>query len=396
MKMNIQKCVIILTAVFAVTAIGSIQAAEKPSFDFKWYGFVKLDGAYDQNPTSHGNFVMWVPTPAYADKNDQQFNMTANETRFGFNAVGNNYGNVKVSAKVEFDLYASISNVTIAENKAMLQLRHAYFNVESGRFGLTAGQTWDLISPLNPSTLNYAVLWGCGNIGYRRPQVTLWYNAKPNETTAFSWGTGFFRTIGNDLTPTFTLATGETADGPDDGTDAAIPSFQSAIDIQHKLASGGSVRAGVSGLWGQLKAETNFGNSEKYESWGANFHLYFAPNPNYGFSGEVWTGSNLGSYFGGALRSSEIEGLSASGGWLSMWVKANKKVQLSAGYGLDDPDDEDIASGRTKNSCVYGNIRYTIVPQVTLGFELSNWETDYKNADSADNLRAQTSFILNF
>ncbi len=394
--MKTQKYVIILTAVFALTLIGSVQAAEKPSFDFKWYGFVKLDGAYDQNLTSHGNFVMWVPTPAYADKNDQQFNMTANETRFGFNAVGNNYGNVKVSAKVEFDLYASISNVTIAENKAMLQLRHAYFNIESGRFGLLAGQSWDLISPLNPSTLNYPVLWGCGNIGYRRPQVTFWYNAKPNETTTFSWGTGFFRTIGNDLTPTFTLATGETADGPDDGTDAAIPSFQSVIDVQHKLASGGSVRAGVSGLWGQLKAETNFGNSEKYESWGANFHLYFAPNPQYGFSGEVWTGSNLGSYFGGVLRNSEVDGLSASGGWLSMWVKATKKVQLSAGYGLDDPDDEDIASGRTKNSCVYGNIRYTIVPQVTLGFEVSNWETDYKNADSADNLRAQTSFILNF
>jgi hypothetical protein len=387
---------IILTAAWLIAAAGAALAGDKPSFDVKWYGYIKLDGAYDQNLTSHGNFVMWVPTPTTTSDKDEQFNMTANESRFGFNATGVNYNNVKVNAKVEFDLYASVTNAAIAENKAMLQLRHAYFSVESGRFMILAGQTWDIISPLNPSTLNYAVLWGCGNIGYRRPQASFWYNVKPNENTTFSWGSGFFRTIGNDLTPTFTLATGETAEGADDGTDAAIPSFQTIVDVQHKLASGGSFRTGVSGLYGQLKAETNLGHSENYESWGANFHLYFAPNPNFGFSGEAWTGSNLGSYFGGILRSSEIKGLNANGGWFSVWAKASPKVQFSGGYGFDDPKDEDFASGRNKNTCVYGNVRYTFIPQATLGFELSSWETGYKNASSADNFRAQTSLVLNF
>ncbi len=380
----------------ALLALGlTALAGDKPSFDIKWYGYFKLDGAYDQNLTSHNNFVMWVPTPAYQG-DDQQFNMTANETRFGFNAIGVNYNNVKVAGKLEFDMYASITGATIAENKAMLQLRHAYFSVETGHFKLLAGQTWDIISPLNPSTLNYAVLWGCGNIGYRRPQASFWYNNKAGENTDFTWGTGFFRTIGNDLTPTFTLATGETADGPDDGTDAAVPSFQTIVDVKHTLPSGGSFRTGVSGLWGQLKAETNQGHWESYESWAANFHLYFAPTPKFGFSGEVWTGSNLGSYFGGILNASKINGLAANGGWFSAWVQAAPKVQFSAGYGLDDPKDEDISSGRSKNSCVYGNVRYAFVPQASVGFEVANWQTNYKNADKADNLRAQTSFILNF
>jgi len=373
----------------------SASAGDKPGFDLKWYGFFKLDGAYDQNLTSHGNFVMWIPSHVY-DENDHQFNMTANETRFGLNANGVNYADLKVGGKLEFDLYGAITGATIAENKAMLQLRHAFFTVESRHVKLLAGQTWDLVSPLNPSTLNYAALCGCGNIGYRRPQISIWYNAKPGAQTEFTWATGFFRTIGTDLTPTLTLATGEMAEGADDGTDAAIPSFQTLIDVKHNLVSGGVFRTGVSGLWGQLNAETNFGNSQKYESWVINYHLLVSPTPNFGFSGEVWTGSNLGSYFGGILRNSEINGLSTTGGWASAWVQATPKVQLSAGYGMDDPKDEDFSSGRSKNSCVYGNVRFAFVPQATVGFELSDWQTSYKNAEKADDFRAQTSFILNF
>ncbi len=183
---------------------------------------------------------------------------------------------------------------------------------------------------------------------------------------------------------------------PDDGTDAAIPSFQSAIDFKHNLKSGGSLRTGFSGLWGELNAETTMGHSQSYKSWGVNYHIQFSPTPQFGFSGEVWTGSNLGSYAGGIQRNSEIRGLKATGGWFSSWVQASSKVQFGAGFGVDDPKDEDFGSGRSKNSCYYGNIRYSFVPQAAVGFELSQWKTDYKNSEAAKDLRAQTSFILNF
>lgn len=263
-------------------------AGEKPSFDIDLYGYFKLDGSYDQNLTSHGNFVMWVAQPAY-DKNDDQFNMTANQTRIGFKAKGNGYSNAIVNGQLEFDLYGAAA----AENKAALVLRHAYFSVQSGQIKLLAGQTWDLISPLNPSTLNYSVLWGCGNIGYRRPQVTLSYIANPNDQTSITVSGGFFRTIGTDLTPTFTLSLGETADGPDDGTDAGIPSFQGQLDFKRSFGGKGFVRAGISGLWGQLKSETTLGNAEKYESSAFVGHLMVSWPQGYGFSGEYFTGRYL-------------------------------------------------------------------------------------------------------
>lgn len=374
---------------------GSVLAADKPSFDVDWYGYFKLDGSYDQNLTSHGNFAIWVQQQGVKD--DAQFNMTANQTRMGLKISGKGYERAQVNGKLEFDLYGGVSGATVAENKAMLQLRHAYFTVQSGNFKLLAGQTWDLVSPLNAATLNYPVLWGCGNLGYRRPQVSMFYTFPSTSQTKVELAGGFFRTIGSDLTPTFSLATGETAEGADDGTDAAIPSLQGRLDVQHKFASGGSLRAGFSGLWGQLKAETNLGNSETYESWAANgyFQMNFASG--FGLVGEAYTGSNLGSYSGAILNSNNIDGLNSTGGYGSAWFKLSPKMKLTGGYGFDNVAEEDAGIGtRFKNNCVFGNVKYSIVPQVTLGLEVSSWQTEYKDGDTADNLRVQSSFMLNF
>jgi len=376
-----------------------VLADEKPSFEFNMYGKVKLDGAFDNNLTSHGNFVMWVNPQEYG-KDDEQYNMTANETRFGIKIAGKGYKKAIVNGNIEFDLFAGVSGGTIAQNKAMLQLRHAYFTIEMGNTKLLAGQSWDLFSPLNPSTLNYPVLWGCGNTGYRRPQFSLWHTFNASEKANVTVAGGFFRTIGNDLTPTFTLATGEESEGSDDGTDAGIPSFQGRLDTKYNFDSGASMRFGVSGLWGQLKAETNLGGYEKYESWGVVGHFMFAMASGIGFSGEFYTGSNLGSYFGGILNSSTVDGVSSSGGWASAWAKVSPKIKLSSGVGLDDPKNEDIGSGRARNFTVFGNVKYDIVPNVTIGFEVAHWNTEYKdvsdNIDDYSNFRAQTSFILAF
>ncbi|MCP4567124.1 MAG: hypothetical protein GY841_06050 [FCB group bacterium] len=83
----------------------------------------------------------------------------------------------------------------------------------------------------------------------------------PNEKTTMTFASGFFRTIGTDLTPTFSLAVDEVKDGEDDGTDAGIPSIQGLWEVNHSWTKNGYVRAGVSGLWGQLIAETTVGNS---------------------------------------------------------------------------------------------------------------------------------------
>lgn len=387
--------VFILIGIWACLATAAA-AAQKPAFDLNWYGLLKLDGAYDQNLTSNGDFAMWVE-PTLPDANDQQFNMTANATRFGVLAQSTRYEKVDITGNIEFDLYAgAFSGPTPQENNPMLLLRQAFFTMQWRSTRLTAGQTNDLISPLEPTTLNYATLWGCGNIGYRRPQITLAYVTNPSPTTDVTLAAGFFRTIGSSLTPTFSLALGETEDNTDDGTDAAIPSIQALLDVNHDMPSGGVFRAGVSGLYGKLKAETNLGNYENYESWAFSTHLMVTTPSGLGVAGEFFTGSNLQSYLGGVLNDSRIGGVHALGGWLSGWFQATPTVKLTGGFGIDDPNDDDVVNGRTQNRCVFGNVNYSFVPQVTFGLELSQWQTKYVGGANANNFRVQTSIALAF
>lgn len=382
--------------VWAALTIGqSAMADDQQSFQAKLYGYIKLDGSFDRNITSHGNFVMWV-NPRLTGEDDAQFNMTANQSRIGVNLKGEGFGETQVNGKIEFDLYGGVSGATVAQNKALLMLRHAYFTIQSGNTRLLAGQSWDLVSPLNPGTLNYPVLWGCGNIGYRRAQLTLSQTLPVNEKMSATIAGGAFRTIGDDLTPSITLAAGETADGQDDGTDAAIPSVQGRLDVKYTFSKSSNLNWGVSGLWGRLHAATNLGNSKSYESWGAMGHLAVTFSPAMGFSGEIFTGKNLGSYFGGILQKSTVDGVAATGGWASAWWQAGSRVKFSAGLGIDDPEDSDLTSGRSRNSSVFGNVTYALLPQAKVGFELSHWQTDYLGEESAENLRGQTSFILNF
>ncbi|MCB2230558.1 hypothetical protein KQH82_07570 [bacterium] len=379
----------------AMMAGGSALADNEKSFEYNVYGYFKLDGAYDQNLTSHGNFAMWVK-PKSIDADDEQFNMTANQSRFGLNMNSKGYEDVSIKGKVEFDLYAGVGGATVAENKPMLQLRHAYFTVQKGGTKLLAGQSWDLISPLNPSTLNYSVLWGVGNIGYRRAQVSLWQSFKAGESDV-TLAAGAFRTIGSDLTPTFTLSVGELSEGSDDGTDAGIPSVQGLLDIRHAFSNGGALRVGASGLWGQLKAETNMGNYENYETWIATGHLQVDFSKAFGINGEVYSGQNGGSYFAAIANNSSIEGVASFGAWGSVWAKVSPKVKFSAGFGMDDPEDADLNMGdRSYNQCIYGNVTYQLVDPVSIGFEVSQWQTDYLSGEQAKNLRGQTSFVMNF
>ena len=389
MKSTNIKFLLVFCAVLLIA--GSLVAKDKPSFDLDWYGYFKLDGAYDQNLTSHGNFIMWV-NQRTNDADDEQFNMTHKQTRFGFKAVGNNYHDIDVMGNLEVDLYGSGGT----ENKALLNLRHAYFSIKKQGLQLLAGQTWDLIAPLNPSTLNYSVLWNCGNLGFRRPQIRFGYSSNPGNPTVVSFAAGAFRTIGDDLISLSLSLDGESPDSQDDGTDAGIPSVQGYLDIKHTWTKGGSVRFGASGLYGQLKAETDQGNSETYKSWGGVGHLMVNLPGGYGFSGEVFTGTNLGKYNGGIGLNSQVDGLDAFGGWVSAWAQVAPTVKFSVGGGVDDPDEEKISSGRTKNTCFYGNIVFTVVPGANVGVEVAQWQTDYKDQDSAKNLRAQTSFILSF
>ncbi len=79
------------------------------------------------------------------------------------------------------------------------------------------------------------------------------------------------------------------------------------------------------------------------------------------------------------------------------FIPCSYKVKLASGFGIDQPTEDDISDGaRLKNQSFFGNISYSLVPGASVGLEVSQWQTEYKNVDTYSSLRAQTSFVLKF
>ena len=59
----------------------------------------------------------------------------------------------------------------VTTNQPSVRLRHVYWEAKNEDVRFLAGETWDLVSPLLPNTVNFSVAWGAGNVGFRRTQA---------------------------------------------------------------------------------------------------------------------------------------------------------------------------------------------------------------------------------
>jgi hypothetical protein len=351
--------------------------------DVEIYGYLKLDAAYDTSRTTPGNYTVWVDSEA-SNKNDNEFNMTANQTRLGFRVKGPDDGVLRTSGRAEIDFYGSGAG----ENKAKIQMRHAYLKLDWPKedFSIIAGQTSDLISPLVPGTLNYTVLWDAGNIGYRRPQLRFTKGFALNNGVNMETAFALARTIGDSFQD-------------ESGEDSGFPSLQGRVGLTFPLFSYKPTTVGASAHWGEETYDT-----ADVDTWSINFDLFQPINEWLSIKGEVFTGENLDTYFGGigqGVNQTTYGEISSKGGWVAASLGPWDKWRFNLGIGVDDVDAGDIdaslsTQNRTLNRSIFGNAIYSINKNTDVGFELSQWHTERKGQRDADNLRAQMSFIYKF
>ncbi|HLP60490.1 MAG TPA: hypothetical protein VK186_16740 [Candidatus Deferrimicrobium sp.] len=372
------KKISIFALCFVFLSIGfmAFAANEEVKPGVKVYGFLKLDALYETGNSSHGNYILWAKDPG---NSSGLFYLTARETRVGVDVSGFSFGKFKVTGKLEVDFHSAGTE----ENKPYNYMRHAYMEVSNGSLTITAGQTWDIISPLNPVTLNYSVLWGVGNIGYRRPQLSIRKDFKTGRNL-FTVQAGIFRTIASDYD----------ADGIEDGSAAGFPTFQGRIAGKFGLGNSGSLQVGVSGHYGKSDGLVS------YTSDSLNADMLLVLSPKFKIIAEYFTGKNLGTYMGGIIQNvNPVTGkeIKANGFYINAVVNLSQKLQLSLGYSMDDPDDANLTTGsRSKNTSIFGNFLVAFSPSIKVGFEVSDWITDYLNRPQQKTLRLQNSWILYF
>lgn len=368
--------------------------------DMQFYGMIKLDAARDDSRTSSGDFARWVESEG-ARKNDDQFSMTANQTRLGVLLNGPDQAGIKTSGQIEMDFYGQGA----AENKPDAMLRHAFLKAEwtEWKASLLAGQTTDIISPLTAPTVNYSVCWWQGNIGYRRPQIRLTKDVDLTESVSLKVEAGVSRNI-TDRKFVYSGAT-----DPDSGADSGSPAHQGRLSISFPSFNGKPATVGVSGHWGREEQRmTNalgavVGDSD-HLSWSGNADMKLPVTGWLLLQAESFFGKNLGAYLGGIGQGFDPvlkDDIAAKGGWAAATLGPWGKWQFNLGAGIDQVDSDDLAANakappRLSNAVCFGNCIYSLTGNLQLALEVSRMRTTYKDAPVGDNWREQIAAIYKF
>ena len=352
-----------------------------------WYGYIKLDVAYDGSRTSPGEVAKW----AVLEPADEEVTVTLNQTRLGLRlkAPGEET-RFRTGGRVEVDFYGHVDDPDP-------RIRHAYldFSWPDAGFDIIIGQTSDVISPLYPSTLNYTVAWWAGNIGFRRPQI--------RATQRFATGGGELKVEG-----ALTHNIYDTQAGSVSGEDSGL-ALQARVALTFEGAVGRPVTIGISGHRAEevFRLPPSAGTfptttTERCDSWSANVDLSLPLSDSLRLQSELFSGKSLAPYLGGAgqgvdLRE-DLHGIHSRGGWLALNFAprsaGKERLRFNVGASVDDVEGDDLAAGaRELNSSIFGNVIYSSSQKMDVGLELSHWTTRYKDLNECDALRTQVSLI---
>ena len=367
----------------------------RTNVDVDLYGYVKVDAAYDTSRVNQGNFARWVDRED-ENRNDNQFNLTANQTRLGLDLKGPQDKPVRSSGKVELDLYGAAP-----ENKPALMIRHAYLKLDwpEQKFSILAGQTWDVISPLNPGTINYSVQWWAGNIGYRRPQIRATQLIDLSDQVQLKLEGALARAIG--------IATG--FDPGDSGEDAGFPNLQGRVSLAFPLLTDDPTVIGVSGHWGEEELDRDvFGKHRTVNTWSFNVDWTQPVRDWIALQSEFFVGQNIDAYLGGigqgvstfVLPSGLVNyrEIGTLGGWAAVRLSPWDNWTFNTGLSIEDisADDLTLSSQRSYNRAFFINGWYDINARTKVGLEISHWRTKYLDRGDGNSLRFQSSLLYSF
>ena len=387
-----------LSLIASLTIAFAAEAEVATKYDAQLYGYLKGDVAYDTDKTNPGPFARWVEDTDSGD----ELRFVANETRFGLKLTAPEQHGLQTGAKLEFDFYGGGP-----ANSPAPRLRHGYAEVRSPAWGLTvlAGQTRDIIAPLNPTTLNYSPLWWAGNIGTRRPQLRL--------TKSFDFG----EQTGLDIT----MAATHTVDSEAAGT----PTGQGRIGLRFPGLSGKG-QGGI-GVFGHVAQQDLEVLSSEQTGWSAGIDLALPLASILVLKSELWMGAELSGYAGAigqdARTTVDESALPSRGGWVALAVGPLGFVTFNVMGGIDSPKDDDLprpvaaqppdpaipgdtgterqSGARSRNVVGLANVLFDVTDALRTGVEASYWRTSYrgdagKSDSSRDALRFQSSMIYRF
>ncbi len=343
---------------------GTTAAAKAPSgaagpsvwskYNMRLYGKVKMDVNYDTAQFNKYNDFVGAVAAGEDHKNDST-NFNPRDTRFGFEASHNVYKDWLAKGRFEIDFYGDNNG-----DNLIPRMRLAYIDL-SNKSGtdLRIGQDWIPVATLNPSTIDFGILTAAGNLWWRVPQITLRQKF------------GCIEVMGSLMKHRRT----------DTANEDRMPWMLGRLALNGGILGDGNLLA-VGG--GYRHADYGTNTSENTDRWLVVGEAKYGIGPVL-MKGEIWTGEGLGRNF---LRydldmANDGSPASAYGGWFDLTYKLNFKTSFTAGYGFDNPDNDDIGPLTkgddrrfTKNEIYFLNAWYSLSKPLKVGAEWMHLETE--------------------
>lgn len=264
-------------------------------------------------------------------------------------------------------------------------------DIKNEEWRFAAGLQKDIFNPLDPTMLTYGLMYGSGNAGNYRGQLRVERYIKPTDEIQWTLQAGLSE-------PIATLVSNELSISEDSGWPNIEARFVLGLG---KLEGEGlearrTLEVGVSGVIGQIRnTDAVIGRQVFANVWGLGTDARLKINDRLGMQGELFIGQTLGTYNGGILQdvnSVNYQGIRSSGAWGEVYYYlVPEKLHMHVGYGIDDPRNQDVASGqRTRNDTYFANLIWDVTKGFRIGIEFAWRETTYRLLPNNEGASIQT------
>jgi hypothetical protein len=270
----------------------------------------------------------------------------------------------------------------------LLRVRTARGILSWEHVDLLFGQEQPLVAGLNPVSLSAVGVPGfsyAGNLWHWFPQVRAgWHGGDAVR----------FGVQGAVLGP----ASGEPMGVFDTGYDAAEKTKRPFLQGRVHLGWGDEERAAEIGI-GYHDGQVNDANAVAQPSRAVTADLMIPLGPRFEVRGEFFTGQLLRGLGSGAIGQNFGTGglgpVYSTGGWVQMNFQATPRLLVGAGYGLDDPEDDDLDPVGSRFSNAQQEVHLHWRPSGPLVFGLE-WRTMSTKYDLSNYSNSHFNFAFGF
>lgn len=343
--------------------------------EFDLYGFIDYSFWYNSGQFLANDF------PLFALSDDiSNTGSSARSSRIGIDIRYMDLEDIAITGKLEVDFWGDYASSGGAESRPQIRLRHAYITVMNTdpelNYGLLAGQSWSIISSAFPSLINATAGGTFGNPWQRQPQIQFFMNKKLQDTSSL----GFKLALTRPMTGSSTHRSALLETQLDAGDASKLPLIESELNYTYNSEKTGFILSLSGALGKEDYSALDKGEKVDVNMIGGYIRLRY---DIISFIARFYSGKNLNLWLAGFNSNlifddngQIIDSNKTRGGFAEISISPSKLITIFAGYGIDDPNDQDT-NRYNKNENLYFGMYYKPWERLRFGLTMENYKTEF-------------------